>query len=89
MSKDIFEVLFRKKPCMMLVELVQSDEELYASALAKKVDCTYSHVVKVLQQMRDADLLEFDKRGRLKIINLTEKGEEIAENIANVRRLTD
>ncbi len=88
MSKDIFEVLFRKKPCMMLVELVESDEELYASKLAKRVECTYSHVVKVLQQMHDAGLLEFEKRGRLKIISLTEKGEDVASNISDVRSIT-
>lgn len=72
----------------MLVELVESDEELYASKLAKEVDCTYSHVVKVLQHMHDADLLEFDKRGRLKIISLTEKGEQVAQNIKDVRDVT-
>ncbi len=86
-DKDIFNVMFREKPAMMLVELLESDEELYASALAKAVDCTYSHVVKVLQQMNDAGLLEFDKRGRLKILILTDKGEEVAENIANARNV--
>ncbi len=79
--------MFREKPSMMLVELLNSDEEMYASVLAKAVDCTYSHVVKILQQMNEADLLEFEKRGRLKIINLTKKGEEVAENIDNVRNL--
>lgn len=72
---------------MMLVVLVNSDRDLYASALAKEVDCTYSHVVKVLQDMEKAGLLSFTRRGRLKIINLTSKGKKVATSIDNVRRV--
>lgn len=79
--------MFREKPSMMLVVLVNSDRDLYASALAKEVDCTYSHVVKVLQDMEKAGLLSFTRRGRLKIINLTSKGKKVATSIDNVRRV--
>jgi predicted transcriptional regulator len=85
-DKDIFKVMFREKPSMMLVELLRAEEDMYASALAKRVDCTYSHVVKILQHMNDAKLLEFEKRGRLKIITLTDKGTSVAENIAEARK---
>ena len=39
---------------MMLVELKNAKSEIYASSLAKSVDCTYSHVVKILQEMEKA-----------------------------------
>ncbi len=51
---------------------------MYASSLAKVVDCTYSHVVKVLQEMQQAGLVTFEKRGRLKVLVLTKKGIEVA-----------
>ena len=46
-NKEIFNVFFREKPAMMLVELKNAKSEVYASSLAKSVDCTYSHVVKI------------------------------------------
>ena len=58
---DIFNVLFREKPANMLVEMRRnSKKEIYASNLAKTVDCTYSHVVKILQQMQKAGLVGFE-----------------------------
>ena len=68
-------------PAMMLVTMLNSSVEVYASTLAKSVDCTYSHVVKILQEMEDAGLVTFEKTGRLKYLKLTKKGEEIAKHI--------
>jgi predicted transcriptional regulator len=76
--KKIFNVFFREKPALMMINLLQKSGEAYASSLAKNVDCTYSHVIKVLQDMQKAGLVTFEKRGRLKVLILTKKGEEIA-----------
>ncbi len=84
-NKSIFEVFFREKPAMMLVELKNANSQIYASVLAKQIDCTYSHVVKILQEMQKADLIRFKKEGRLKLLELTGKGTEIATNIENIK----
>ncbi len=86
-NKKIFNVLFREKPAMMLVELMNAKGELYASSLAKKIDCTYSHVVKVLQEMERSGLINFDKQGRLKLLTLTKAGNDVAENIEKIRSM--
>jgi len=85
-NKEIFNVLFREKPTMMLIGLYNAKGEMYASSLAKTVDCTYSHVVKILQQMEQAGLITFNKTGRLKLLTLTKKGFEIVEHIEKVRQ---
>ena len=85
MNEKIFNVFFREKPIMMLVKLKNAKTEVYASSLAKQIDCTYSHVVKILQEMEKAGLVNFDKQGRLKLLTLTKKGVEIAEKIDAVR----
>ena len=72
---------------MMLVELKNAKLEVYASALAKSIDCTYSHVVKILQEMEREGLVNFDKQGRLKLLTLTKKGHEIAGRIEDIRVL--
>lgn len=85
-SKDIFEVFFRRKPAMILVALRKhGGKSKYGSVLAKEVDCTYSHAVKILQEMESARLVNFEKQGRIKSINLTENGEKIAEHIENIK----
>jgi predicted transcriptional regulator len=84
-NKKIFSVFFREKPAMMLVTLLSSTQEHYASSLAKVVDCTYSHIVKILNEMQKADLVTFKKSGRLKILALTKRGEEVAGAIEKIR----
>jgi len=86
-NKKIFSVFFREKPAMMLVDLKNAKGEVYASALAKKIDCTYSHVVKILQEMEKSGLINFEKQGRLKLLTLTKKGQETAEHIDNIRTI--
>lgn len=96
-NKEIFNVFFREKPAMMLVELNRvrkentkeeikgSKAEVYASSIAKQIDCTYSHVVKILQEMQKAGLVNFEKQGRLKLITLTKIGQEVADKIEGIR----
>lgn len=86
-NKKIFDVFFREKPAMMLVNLKNAKGQIYASSLAKQIDCTYSHVVKILQEMQKAGLINFNKYGRLKLLNLTKKGQEVAEHIDKARNL--
>jgi len=81
-KNDIFNVFFREKPAAMLLEMWRSSKnETYASNLAKLTDCTYSHVVKILQQMQKAGLVEFKKEGRLKLLTLTNKGKKVSKYI--------
>ena len=84
-NKEIFNVFFREKPAMMLVELKNAEGEIYASSIAKQVDCTYSHVVKILQEMQKAGLINFEKQGRLKLLTLTKTGQEVADKIDGIR----
>lgn len=84
-NKEIFRTFFREKPAMMLVELKNAKSEVYASSLAKSIDCTYSHVVKILQEMETEGLVNFDKQGRLKLLTLTKKGMDVANKIDDIR----
>lgn len=70
---------------MMLVELKNAKGEVYASSVAKTIDCTYSHVVKILQEMQKAGLVNFEKQGRLKLLTLTKTGQEVADKIDGIR----
>ncbi len=80
MRKKIIHVLFRDKPLQMLIAL-HEHEKLYASNLAKIVDCTYSHVVKVLKEFNKSGIVEFKKNGRIKHVALTKKGRDFVNSL--------
>lgn len=85
--KDNFDIFFRRKPAMMLVALKKIARARYGSLLAKEVDCTYSHAVKILQSLERLGLVVFEKKGRIKLIKLTKKGTEVADSIENIKRI--
>ena len=84
--KENFDIFFRRKPALMLVALNKVSKIRYGSVLAKEVDCTYSHAVKILQALQELNLVVFEKQGRIKVIKLTKKGKDIAQAIDNIRR---
>jgi predicted transcriptional regulator len=86
-KKEIFEVFFRRKPAMILMALRKGTKNRYGSVLAKEVDCTYSHAVKILQEMEKSRLVNFEKMGRIKTIKLTENGNRVAESIEKIKEL--
>lgn len=85
MGKDVFNIFFRKKPALILTALQKNSRARYGSLLAKEVDCTYSHAVKILQSLEKFGLVAFEKQGRIKLIKLTTKGVHIAESIQKIK----
>ena len=71
----------------MLVALKRVARARYGSILAKEVDCTYSHAVKILQSLERLGLVVFEKKGRIKLIKLTKRGQEVADSIENIKRV--
>jgi predicted transcriptional regulator len=85
-QKNIFEILFlHPKPVKMLTSLKNEDIR-YATQVSKVVDCTYSHTVKVLEMFRRLGLVEFEKKGRVKLVKLTDNGIDIAHDFEGLRR---
>jgi predicted transcriptional regulator len=85
--EDNLDIFFRRKPSMMLVSLKKNSRMRYGSILAKEVDCTYSHAVKILQTLETLKLVVFEKKGRIKIIKLTSKGRDVADAIEDIQKL--
>jgi len=79
MEKSPLEDLFlRQKPARLLVYL-KMEKYPYASSLAKKIDATYAHTVKLLGTFKDFGLVSFSKEGRVKFIELTDNGKDLAD----------
>lgn len=84
-KKNEYSHLFlRDKPVQMLVLLKKGNGPKYATQVSKGVDCTYSHTIKVLDKFKELGFVEFEKRGRIKLIHLTENGEEMAHDFEGI-----
>ena len=70
----------------MLVALKKLSKARYGNILAKEVDCTYSHAVKILQTLESLNLVTFEKKGRIKLIKLTKEGQDVADHIDSIKR---
>ena len=64
------------KPVKLLVSLKEGPK--YATILSKEIDCTYSHTVKLLDQFKKMGFVDFEKKGRIKIVKLTSTGEDLS-----------
>ena len=70
------------KPVKLLISLKKGPK--YATILSKEIDCTYSHTVKLLDQFKKFSLVDFEKKGRIKIVKLTSLGEDLAHAFEGV-----
>lgn len=86
MDESLEEFFLHTKPSRILVRLADPSADNYASALSKKVGCTYSHTVRIIQKLEEKGLVRTEKKGRKKEVELTEDGEEIAQAINSVLR---
>ena len=81
-ERGAMKLYLHTKPVRLMISLKSGPK--YATLLSKEVDCTYSHTVKLLDQFNKLGLVEFEKKGRIKIIKLTGVGEDIAHAFEGV-----
>ena len=79
--KSLSSLFLRIKPVRILVSLREGPK--YATILSKEVDLTYSHTVKLLDSFKEFGLVEFEKKGRIKLVKLTGIGDELAKAFEN------
>jgi len=79
-------MFLRDKPSKILLDLNNAKGKIYATILSKDADCTYSHTIKILNLFRKMGLVTFEKKGRIKIVKLTDAGWEIAHNLDAIAR---
>lgn len=85
-SESMEELFLHQKPGKLLLTIKNSNKRSYASMLAKEIDCTYSHCVRILKEMEELGLIQFEKKGRIKLVGLTKLGEDIAVQVDSLMR---
>ncbi len=83
------DLLLRQKPAKILISLKTSKESIYATILSRETNCTYSHTIKILNVLQRLGLVNFDKKGRIKKVTLTDDGWDIAHNLEALTKKFD
>lgn len=81
-EKKIPKIFLRVKPIKALISLNNGPKNL--TQTSKDIDCTYSHTVKLLEQFKTWGIVDFEKKGRVKVTKLTDTGEDIAKSAENL-----
>jgi predicted transcriptional regulator len=73
----VIELFFREKPVKYILA-VKSAGKCYVSEIAKKIDCTFAHALKLTEEFEKLKIVETEKEGKKRVVRLTEEGEELA-----------
>ena len=82
-KRSVENLFLQEKPAKVLIFLKKEDKPLYTAIISKEINCTYAHTLNVLSELEKLKLVIFKETGRIKLVNLTELGEEAAEVIEN------
>ena len=75
------------KPCQIVLALNKKSKPKYASSLIKEVDCTYTHLTKVVSKLIKEGFVKKYKTDRRQILMLTPTGEAVADSIYELNLL--
>jgi len=84
-ERAIVNLLLHEKPAGIILSL-KSREKKYASVLSKENDCTYTHTLKILDELLEYGLVEFERDRRIKFVKLTQLGEDVAHELEGLVR---
>lgn len=74
----------RERPTALLLLLRDTSKEWYVSSIARKSGLTYIHTITVLEQLSNLGIIEYGKKGRKKLVVLTEKGKKISSSLNDI-----
>ncbi|MEM4633837.1 MAG: winged helix-turn-helix domain-containing protein [Candidatus Anstonellaceae archaeon] len=72
------EFFLKVKPSTILLLLKDTQQSWYPSKLARSSNSSYVHTVNFLRQLRKANIVTMEKKGRQAQYKLTEKGMQLA-----------
>ncbi|MEM1688949.1 MAG: winged helix-turn-helix domain-containing protein [Candidatus Hadarchaeales archaeon] len=89
MRKKALWLIFQEKPSRLLLFLKETGKKVYQTEISKKIDATFAHTLRILENMEKAGLIRSEKEGKVKYIYLTDVGSEVAAQIETIRRLIE
>ncbi|MFA5049627.1 MAG: hypothetical protein WC501_01330 [Candidatus Micrarchaeia archaeon] len=83
----MIELFTKRKPSKLLICLKNSDKEWTLNLLCTESKMTYVYLMRLIPKMKGCALITEDKKGRKKILKLTEKGMKVASLLEEMERI--
>lgn len=83
----MYDIFFRKKPLHLLLNIKVGSNPKNISVLSRDTNCTYSHVVKLLDIFKEMGLVNLERSGRQKFVKLTDKGFNLAVHLEEALKM--
>ena len=83
-NQDTIEIFLNEKPTLILTALKDPKVENYGRPISRYIDATYAHTLKTIKRLEEHGFLEIEPTSRKNIINLTDKGDHVAEQAQNL-----
>lgn len=82
-EKHAENLFLQEKPTLALLA-IWSFERTYASVITKEINSTFAHTTKILSKMEDCGLVQFKMDGRVKYVELTDRGMDVVNALKNL-----
>lgn len=82
-EKHAENLFLQEKPTLALLA-IWSFERTYASVITKEINSTFAHTTKILSKMEDCGLVQFKMDGRVKYVELTDRGIDVVNALKNL-----
>jgi len=86
---DLKSVFLNEKPVSVLTSTYRKPEPPFIGEVAKSIDTTYAHTVKITDKLEQKGFIERELDGRKKYIHLTDKGERYAQVFVKIVDLSE
>lgn len=86
-DEEPYGFFLQEKPKKILIYLKKENKPLYTSIISREVSTTYAHTFNVLKRLEELKLVSFKESGRIKLVKLTELGDEVARVMINLADL--
>lgn len=77
MNEGLDRIFLREKPTLALMAVGEMSPA-YAALVAKRIDSTFPHTSSILGQMEEHGLIKSRPEGRVRYLELTERGKKVA-----------
>jgi DNA-binding MarR family transcriptional regulator len=86
MREGLERLFLREKPASALLAVGEL-EPTYAALVAKRIDATFPHTSRLLSEMEEQGLIRSRPEGRVRYLELTERGRKVALALGNLSQV--
>jgi DNA-binding MarR family transcriptional regulator len=86
MLEPLQRLFLREKPVLAILAIGEM-EPAYAALIAKRIDSTFPHTSSILSELEAQGLIKSRPEGRIRYLELTDRGEKVAKALAELSDL--